>query len=176
MKISLVVKGGQQARDAVAKLAERARDLKPAYLRAGVAVLTDAQGRIDAQGPGWKPAAMDYGSGTLLHRTGVLYRSLTENADGNIMQDIPGGIRVGTGLKTESGIPIGVLMQDGTGIYGPTGSVIRPKGKVLAFMAGGKKFVVRSVKGSPKRPFLYITQQGAKKVAQIFADRIMGRL
>jgi hypothetical protein len=176
MNISVVVRGGQQARDAFAKLAERARDLKPAYLRAGVAAMTDAQGRIDEQGPGWKPAAMDYGAGTLLHRTGALYRSLTQNADGNIMQDIPSGIRVGTGLKTESGLPIGVLMQDGTGIYGPRASVIRPKGKVLAFTAGGHKFVVRSVKGSPKRPFLYITAQGARKYAQIFADRIMGRI
>lgn len=181
MKISVTVSGGQQTRDELAKLAENARNLKPAYLRMGVAVLTDAQGRITDGGPGWAPQASGPDgegnpTGTLLHRNGALFRSLTENAEGNVMQDIPDGLRVGTNLRTPDGkYAIGQLMQDGTGIFGPSGQPIRPtNGKVLSFMVGGRKVFVRSVKGSPKRPFLYISEVGAKKYVSILLQRLRG--
>lgn len=42
--------------------------------------------------------------------------------------------------------------QSGTGIYGPTGQPIKPRGgKVLAFGVGGRRFAFRSVRGAPPR-------------------------
>lgn len=177
MKITVDVTGASHARDELAAMSARMRDLNPAYLRAGSVVLTDAQGRIDTQGPGWKPAAMDYGSGSLLHRTGALYRSLSENATGNITENIPDGIRVGTDLKTKSGLNIGRLQQFGTGIFGPRSQPIKPTSKkALAFSADGKSFVRKSVKGIPQRWFLYISKRTAQKVASVFVQRVRGEI
>lgn len=179
MKINVTISGAQQTRDSLAALAGRMRDLKPAYLRAGAVVLTDAQGRIDAQGPGWTPAAMDYGAGTLLHRTGALYRSLTEGAEGNIEENLPNGIRVGTGLQTKSGLNIGRLQQFGTGIFGTRtrAQPIKPTSKkALVFTGDGKSIIRRSVKGIPQRWFLYINQQTAQKAASVFMQRVRGEI
>lgn len=165
--------GDRELRDRLASLAGRLRDMNPGLLRAGVAVLTDAQGRIRSKGDGsWAPT-LETQRGTSLFRSGALFRSLTIGAPGNIEQEIPGGLRVGTDLRTPTGnYSIGVLMQGGTGVFGPTGQPIKPRGKFLVFNLNGSKIFARSVKGSPPRPFLYIDDAGAKKVQSILADYV----
>ena len=177
MNIKIEVTGATEARGVLAGFADRMRDLHPAYKRAGLVVLTDAQGRIRSNGPGWPPT-LETSKGSPLQRSGFLFRSLTENADGNIFQDIPDGVRVGTNAKTPDGrYSIGVLMQQGTGVYGPSGQPIHAKpGKFLHFFANGKEFFVKSVKGSPKRPFLFINDSTAKKVANVFVQRVKGEI
>lgn len=176
MRISIEVTGAQAARDKIASLAARMRDLRPAYLRAGVVVLRTAQKRIDAEGPGWPPAVAPPQNkrgkviGTLLHRTGALYRSLTENAEGNVTQDIPGGIRVGTNLRTPDGkYSIGVLQQYGTGVYNVRG--LYPARK---HTKSGKPS--KMVRGIPSRKFLFIDQPTAQRVVAVFAQRVRGEI
>jgi len=42
--------------------------------------------------------------------------------------------------------------QSGTGVYGPTGQPIKPKGgKALSFKVGGRRFAFKSVRGAPPR-------------------------
>jgi hypothetical protein len=42
--------------------------------------------------------------------------------------------------------------QEGTGVYGPTGQPIKPKGgKALSFKVGGRRFAFKSVRGAPPR-------------------------
>lgn len=175
MKISVTVAGGQHARDAIAALAQRARNMPQAWTRAGAAAMADFQARITEQGPGWAPPAGDYGSGSLLHRSGYLFRSLTLNAEGSIFDELSDGVRVGTNAKTPSGLSIAFLQQYGTGIYGRSGQPIRPTGgKALKFKMGSRTIVVRSVKGTPKRPFVYINTAGARKYTNIILQWIRG--
>lgn len=174
MRISLTITGAQRARDTLASLATRMRDLHPAYLRAGLVVLRTAQARIDASGPGWPPAAAPPTNrtgkvvGKLLYRTGALYRSLTEDAAGNVVQDIPGGIRVGTGQRTPDGkYAIGLLQQQGTGVYNARG--LYP---ARTHTTSGKP--AKLVRGIPPRRFLYIDAPTAQAVAGVFAARVKG--
>src|SRR5579883_659798 len=150
MRFGVRVSGSDKVRGALAALSERVKDLHPALLRASIVPLTAAQGRINAQGPGWPPPAMDYGKGELLHRDGALFRSFTVGDSANVQEDIPGGIRVGTNLRTPDGrFNIGMLMQYGTG-------PIKPKrGKFLVFEVNGQKIFSRGTKGIPARPTLY---------------------
>ena len=176
MRISIEVTGAQAARDQLAAVAGRLRDLHPAYTRSGLVVLRTAQKRIDAGGPGWPAQAVGPNgetnrTGTLLHRTGALYRSLTENGEGNISQDLPDGIRVGTGLKTPDGrYNIGRLMQ-----YGRRAIQAKP-GHVLRFIVNGKPVFAKSVKASPARKFLFIDSNTAQAVANVFSQRIKGEI
>ena len=179
MKISIEVIRAKDSRDRLAFIAEHAKNLHPAYLRGAVIAMTAAQTRIRTKNGGtWEPQAFDVGKGTLMHRTGALMRSLSMSGDassGNVVEDLPDGLRVGTNLKTPDGrFSIARLMQYGTGVYGPTGQPIKPKnGKALMIvLPDGSAFFRRSVKGSPKRPFLFIDDKTAKKIAKAFAKYI----
>lgn len=166
MKINIAITGGQGARDKIAALANRLKDLRPAYLRAGIVVLRAGQARIDAGGPGWPPAKNPPKIGTLLHRTGALYRSLTLDGSDSVHEDLPNGIRVGTGLKTPDGrYSIGQLMQYGTRGFRSTKG--RKSYDTGVFTEGG---------GIPARKFLFIDEPTARTVAAVFSSRVKGEL
>lgn len=170
MRVNVRILGAQQVRDEIAGMANRMRNLRPAYLKAGTVVLTAAQQRINADGPGW-PGTVETSHGSPLQRTGALLRSLSiENAT-----ELPNGIRVGTNLMTPDGrFNIGRMMQQGTGIYGPSGSPITAKnGKALRFEVNGKIVYARSVKGSPPRPFLFIDSATAEKISGVFGQYVL---
>ena len=168
-------------RDKIAGQVARLKDLGPAYLRAAIVPLASAQMRIRSKGNGdWAPAATGpngetNSQGSLLFRTGALMRSLTIGDSASYLQDVPDGLRVGTNLRTYDGkYNIGELMQNGTGIYAGNGP-IRPKsGRFLVFMMNGRKIFARSVKGTPKRPFLFIDDNDAAKIRRVFASYITG--
>lgn len=171
MQIS--VSGMRELRAWAQAYTQRLRNLGPAFARAAVVVLTDAQGRIRENGPGWAPTA-ESGFGTSLQRTGALFRSLTMGGSGSLFAEIAGGVRVGTNLMTPDGrYNIGQLMQYGTGVYGPRGSPITPTtGKFLVFDLNGSKIFAKSVKGAPARPFLYIDHDTGVKVRSVFASYV----
>lgn len=59
------------------------------------------------------------------------------------------------GFRVSGSAKYAVFHQRGTGIYGPSGTPIRPvRAKVLAWRTGGKRYVARSVKGVPPRPMV----------------------
>jgi hypothetical protein len=143
--------------------------LSPAIKRIGVMELASAQGRIETGGDSDWPPTAESSFGTSLNRTGTLLRSLTVGGGGNLFENIDQGIRVGTNLTTDDGnYNIGLLMQNGTGIYGPSGSPIVPKnGKYLTFPLNGGFRRVKSVKGSPPRRFLFVSDQDAQRALAI---------
>lgn len=168
MKLNINITGAAATRDKLAALADRLRDLNPAYSRSALVVLTAAQGRIRADGPGWWPT-VETEMGSPLQRTGALFRSLTMGDSSNLQQQLPNGIRVGTALKTPDGkYNIGVLMQ-----YGRKAITAKP-GKTLSFVVNGKRVFVKSVGAAPPRPFLFIDEKVAQQVAGVFAARIRG--
>lgn len=145
---------------------ERSQNYRPGLTRSALVVLKAARDRIVAGGPGWVPNQ----SGTpLLWKTGRLINSLQLGNDGNATDYIgDDAVKVGTR------VPYAKWLQDGTGIYGPTGQPITSKtGKALAFMIGGKKIVRRSVKGSPARPYLFIDDNVAHVVLNVWRTYIM---
>lgn len=147
-------------RDALAGLAQRLRDLGPAFTRSSVVVISAAQMHIRDDGPGW-PATVEQSKGSALDRTGALMRSITATPLAN-------GIQIGTNLRTPDGkYNIGRLMQYGTG-------PIKPKnGKLLVFEVNGVKIFSRGTKGIPARPFLFFDQQTAQRVMGVFESYLM---
>jgi phage gpG-like protein len=175
MELHVRLTGQQAVRDKLAALRSRLQNLHPALLRAGGVVLSAAQYRIRTNGDGQWPGTLETEKGSPLQRTGALLRSLTMGDAQNLMQEITGGIRVGTNLQTEDGHNVGLMMQYGTGIYGPTGNPITPKnGKFLVFEVNGKTYFVKSVKGSPPRKFLFIDEPTAIKVRKEVAAYVAG--
>jgi len=78
--------------------------------------------------------------------------------EGNLRDAIMSFIR-GAGRDTEGHVvptaPYSKYVHEGTGIYGPHGTPIVPRvKKALAFTYGGRKVVVKSVKGQKKNPFV----------------------
>jgi hypothetical protein len=177
MKFKVDLIGLSELRAKIQGMKQRLTDMGPASLRAGVAVLRAAQERIDSEGGGSWPPTVETSSGSPLRRTGnQLYNSLAVGASGNVSRIEDGGraIVVGTNLLTPSGLSIGRLMQEGTGIYGVRGQPITPtKGRFLTFVVNGKRVFVKSVKGSPKRPFLYVDDKVAADVRDVYARFIM---
>lgn len=170
MRIGIQVTGFAKVRGAYAALGQRARNLSPALLRGGVVILTDAQQHIRDGGPGWPPT-VETSMGSALYRTGALFRSLQVGGEGNIDQEISGGIRVGTNLMTPDGrFSIGRLMQYGTGPIRPVHA------KLLVFEVNGQKIFSRGTKGIPPRWFLYVNSQTAERVRGVFANYIMGQM
>ena len=150
------------------KIKDNTANLDPALLRAGAAVLKSAKQHIDYGGdPAWKPNL----SGTpLLRKTNVLYNSLTEAASGNVTETSGAQIRVGTNVYYAR------WLQDGTGVYGTRGSPITSTDKkALKFKIGGKVVYAKSVKGVPKRPYLYFDEQNTRAVARIFGDWVLAK-
>lgn len=169
MRMQVKVTGIPELRAKLAGIGERIKDLKPAYLRAATVVLTAAQMRIRSKGDGdWAPEAYPNPKGSLLNRTGRLMRSLTINADGNVFKEIPGGMRVGTNIRTDDDrYSIGEIQQYGTG------PILPKKGKFLVFEVNGHKIFSKGTKGIPARPFLYIDDEDADRVKNVFSTYVM---
>jgi len=168
VKLSIRVAGADKIRGKLAAMGARLRDLGPAYLRSSVVVLTAAQGRIRADGPGWPPTA-ETERGSPLYRSGALFRSLQVGGEGNVQEILANGIRVGSNLRTPDGqYNIARLQQYGTG-------PITPKnGKLLVFEINGHKVFSKGTKGVPPRPFLFISGDDAQRVAGVFSSYVMG--
>jgi phage gpG-like protein len=163
LEIRVDIDGLDAARTRLRDVINRTQNLDPALLRAGIAVLAYAQRNIDAGG-GSSPWPPNLTGTPLLHRTGRLIGSLTVGGAGNIESISGPTIRVGTNVYYAA------WMQQGTGIYGDRGSPIVPTNKkALAFNG----IVRKSVKGSPKRPYLYINDENAQMVAAIFTRYIV---
>lgn len=164
--ISTTVVGADALRARLARMTEATQKLEPALLRSGLVALKAAQQRINSGGPGWAPNAS---ATPLLHQTGRLLASLTVGSSDGVSHVSGSEIVVGTNLKYAR------WLQDGTGIFGPTGTPITPKnGQFLVFTIGGAKIFARSVKGMEKRPFLFIDEKIATTVRRIFAKHIIG--
>lgn len=105
------------------------------------------------------------------HRTGTLQRSVITT-----VRDVYGIVEVAE--------KYGEWIENGTGIYGPTGQRIVPKSaKALAFTYMGKKVFARSVKGMKAAPFFkpgvdesesYVNQQ-FDKVAEKLVNVMAGK-
>jgi hypothetical protein len=176
VKFKVDIVGLKELHAKVAGIRGRLKDMGPASLRAGMVVLAASREHIKGQGGGsWAPT-VETERGAPLFRTGRLINSLTIGAEGNVARIEDGGsaIVVGTNLATKGGLSIGRMMQEGTGIYGPTGSPIVPKSKTfLMFVVNGQRIFTKSVKGSPKRPFLWIDDHIAGAVRTVYGNWIM---
>jgi hypothetical protein len=160
--------GMAELRARIESMKARAADPKPGLLRAGMVVLRAAKDHIKSgagdEGP-WPPNI----SGTpLLFKSGRLINSLTIGGPGSVMQLDSSSIEVGTN------VPYARWMQEGTGIYGPSGQRIFPKhAKALAFDGPAGRIIVRSIKGTPKRRFLFIDDAQAVRIRAVFSDYIL---
>jgi len=105
------------------------------------------------------------------HKTGTLQRSILTQVD------YPEG-------QVQVNEKYGIWLEEGTGIYGPTGSRITPKkAKALAWGSGGSMVFARSTKGMKARPFFkpgieksveYINAQ-FQKVIERLASGLAGK-
>lgn len=134
------------------KLRSRLDELHPAFLRAGAVALRAAQARImDKNGGTWAPAKVDPKNrkgqviGSLLFRTGHLFRSLSVGGEDSLVQDISGGIRVGTNLNNK-GRPYPIYLQKGA-----------PKINL------------------PPRPFLFLDERTVNGIKEVFTNHVWGR-
>ena len=153
--------GGEALRARLDAMIKTTENLEPTLLRAGLVPLKAAQDRIDAGGPGWAPNS----TGTpLLHATGRLLSSLTVGGAGNTSSVSGATVTVGTNVNYAT------WLQNGTGIYGASGSPITAKdGGPLVFQLGPAKIFAKSVKGVRPRAFLYIDKDVATGVRRVFA-------
>jgi hypothetical protein len=169
MHFDIQAVGMAELRARIEAMKARAADPRPGLLRAGMVVLRAAKDHIKSgagdEGP-WPPNI----SGTpLLFKSGRLINSLTIGGPENFMQLDSSSIEVGTSVKNYPR-----WLQEGTGIYGPTGQRIFPKNKkALAFNGPGGRIVVRSIKGTPKRRFLYVDSAIAERVRSVFSEYIL---
>jgi phage gpG-like protein len=164
--MSFSITGLQSLKKRVADIRERIANPRPGLTRAALVVLKAARERIKSGGPGWAPNV----TGTpLLFKTGRLINSLTLGGPGNEADYNGNSMTVGTNL------PYARYLQEGTGVYGPTGRRIVPKsGKVLAFTINGVPVYARSVEGMPPRPFLYVTDEIRQQARAVYGRYIMG--
>lgn len=146
---------------------ERLQNLDPVLLRAGEAVLREARRRIQSGGDGSWPSNL--AGNPLLRQEGTLARSLTLGGESNVKEIDGNTITVGTQL------PYAKWLQEGTGIYGPSGKPITPKNaRVLVFIINGVTYFCKSVKGSPPRPFLYFDDELRETIHRIAAKYFFG--
>jgi phage gpG-like protein len=166
--IRVEIKGLQELNVRIAAMSKRTQDLEPVLLQAGSYVLKSARTRIKTSGgdTAW-PANI---SGTpLLFDTGRLMNSLEVSGSGNIADLSGSKIRVGTNVFYAR------WLQEGTGIFGVRGEPIVPQqAKALAFKIGGKMRFFKSIKGTPKRPYLYVNEEDSQAVGRIFGKYIIG--
>jgi phage gpG-like protein len=164
MGFGMQATGLAELRARIEAMKARSADMKPGLTRAAMVVLRAAKDHIKSgsgdQGS-WKPNM----TGTpLLFKSGRLINSLTIGVPENKLDVSGNSVEVGTN------IPYGRWNQEGTGIYGPTGQPIFPtKKKALAFNG----IVVKSIKGTPKRRFLYLDQQQAERIRAVFASYVL---
>lgn len=143
-----------QADIAAMKARLAADGLRPALLKAGIVGLKAAAERIDAGGPGWAPNR----TGTpLLHKTGALLRSLTVGGAMNIDTIEGATITVGTNLNYAE------YLQTGTSGHGRGSPLMGLRQGPRRYRSGGM----------PARPFLFIDEQVATKVREIFSSFVM---
>jgi phage gpG-like protein len=158
---NIQVAGMAELRARLNAMKDRAANPGPGLLRAGMVVIAATKDHI-------KSGAGDQGSwppnitGTpLLFKTGRLINSITANVVSNDT------VEVGTNVFYAR------WLQEGTGIYGPTGQRIFPKTKKALAWDG---HVVRSIKGTPPRRYLYIDDAQATKIRDVFASFIVNGL
>lgn len=156
MKIQMEMTGLTELRAKLDAMSKRATNMHDGLHAAGEIALQSARDRIAAGGPGWTP---NLNGNPLLNRSGALLASLNYGGNGNIERYDGEAIEVGTNL------PYARYMQEGTGIYGPTGQRIQAKGKAMAFSLGGKTVFAKSIAGSPKRAFLLLDEETDAKIA-----------
>lgn len=98
------------------------------------------------------------------HRTGTLQRGVLAETRG----------QSGVVSVTEK---YGEYIEEGTGIYGPTGAPITPKtGKALKLMIGGVAIFRRSVKGMKARPFFRPGFEASKDYIDKQFTRVLDKL
>jgi phage gpG-like protein len=148
------VAGMAELRQRLDAIKNRAANPGPGLLRAGMVVVAATKDHIKSGGPGWPP---NHTGTPLLFKTGRLMNSLTVNVDGDTAE-------VGTNVFYAR------WLQEGTGIYGPTGQRIFPKTKKALAWDG---HVVRSIAGMQPRRFLYIDAAQAQKIRDVFANYIV---
>lgn len=94
----------------------------------------------DPYGKPWARKAIPDGRAILVGTTARLRRSWHVRSTSS------------TGFTVATSVNYARYHQSGTGLYGPSGQRIRPKrARALAFRAGGKTIVTRSVAGAPQR-------------------------
>lgn len=98
------------------------------------------------------------------HRTGTLQRSILVDIDYPSAE-----------ISVQE--KYGIWIEEGTGIYGPTGQPIRPRSKkALAFKIGGVPVVVKSVKGKRAKPFFKPGYEAAKPYIDSQFDTVGDKL
>lgn len=201
--IRVTIAGLSELRDKVNLIVKNAGDLKPGLEQAGAYMMGVARARIRRGGdPAWPE---NISGTKLLEGNKVLFNSLQIGGPQNIYELSESQVRVGTavfyakwlqegtGIYGERGTPIVPLRTVTTNMYGESYKLkIRPNvssdktyhtklgdfkrdAAALAFRIGGKMHFFKSVKGSPKRPYLYIDEKDAKNIAKIFGNYIMGK-
>ena len=163
---SVTLQGNTEAHLAIDKFNARVSNLAPVMRSAAIYELAQAQGRIEAGGPGWRPT-IESGRGSSLNRGGFLLRSLSPGAAGNVWKETPNGLEVGTSYKTDDGWNIGRMMQYGTGIYGRGTPIVPLHGPFLVFRLNGRVIRARSVLGSPPREFLYFSDADRQHILEM---------
>ena len=174
MNFQVTLSGNVEAKAKLDKYNQYLNNLSPVIRRAAIFELGQAQGRIEAGGPGWPPT-METSRGSSLNRGGFLLRSLSPGASGNLWKEIPSGVEIGTSYKTDSGYNVGRMMQYGTGIYGRGTPIVPLNGKFLVFMLNGRKIFAKSVQGSPPRTFLYFTDDDKRHILAMVEAYIRGQ-
>jgi phage gpG-like protein len=158
------VTGMAELRQRIEAMKARAADLKPGLTRAAMVVLRASKDAIKSGGGSRGQWAPNQTGTPLLFRSGRLINSLTIGAAGNILDLQDGSVTVGTN------IPYARWNQQGTGIFGPSGQRIFPThAKALAWPG----HVVKSIAGSPARPFLYLDDAQSVRIRAVFADYIL---
>jgi phage gpG-like protein len=171
MNFDIQAVGMAELRARIEAMKARAADPKPGLLRAAMVVLRASKDAIKSGGGSRGPWAPNQTGTPLLFKSGRLINSLTIGGPENFMQLDSSSIEVGTSVKNYPR-----WLQEGTGIYGPTGKEIFPKNKKALAWGGPVKeggHVVRSIKGSPARPFLYIDDAQAVRIRAVFSDYIL---
>ncbi len=170
MQFKFSVEGLTALRADLVGMRDRMQDLQPAFVRSAIVALKAAKDRISSQGGGMWRATLEQDKGAPLHRNGRLINALTFGDSDNDFEQISGGYRVGTNIAYAG------YVQEGTGIYGPRGTPITPQsGQYLVFTANGRQYFMRSVRGAPARPYLYIDDQVAEGVRAAFIRHITGK-
>jgi phage gpG-like protein len=164
MNFDMQVTGMAELRQRIEAMKARAADLKPGLTRAAMVVLRASKDAIKSGGGSRGQWAPNQTGTPLLFKSGRLINSLSIGASGNILALDASSVEVGTNVFYAR------YMQQGTGVFGPSGKRIFPThAKALAWPG----HVVRSIAGSKPRPFLYIDDAQAAKIRDVFSHYIL---
>lgn len=99
-----------------------------------------------------------------MERTAKMKATWTDRT-GNTRRAIHGGADATTNgavIYLAHGTMVGTYLEEGTGIYGPSGKPIVPiHSKALRFTVGGNQIFAKSVKGMPEQPIIEPTALAA---------------